>query len=219
MSSSYLLSRRRTGGDFDLVLQDPPSPPRQQRLQESASQNLDENASDLAERQGSKGRGALGDITNAFGERNGSKGRICGSPQLKRKLGPELSELKTPKSPAIARRLHEEPAQDRVQPIPSPVRAQPVPSVVDAAVQAAQEAMVSGGMESSWTSALAMKMGMLLIGRDGDDVLTVLKAHGWVGGQFSGPPDRKRLLQNLIALSKSKDAARQGVPLGLSGGA
>lgn len=57
------------------------------------------------------------------------------------------------------------------------------------------ESLVSKDMDSSWTSALARRI--LSLGPLEGDVARILAVHGWIGSQFTGPPNRKQLLHDL----------------------
>merc|ERR1719424_1991091 len=65
------------------------------------------------------------------------------------------------------------------------------------AVMAVREALASGGMDSEWTRALAVSLRPLAGNGDIDAIDAILERHGWTGVQFSGPPDRERLLRDL----------------------
>jgi len=66
--------------------------------------------------------------------------------------------------------------------------------IFEGAINAVMDATNSTGLDSQWTSCLAMRLNVL--GVD-SELEPVLRMHGWNGGQFAGPPDRQQLLQDL----------------------
>ena len=62
------------------------------------------------------------------------------------------------------------------------------------AIEAVQQALCNGGMDSNWTSALAVALAQA---STGITVRRILAEHGWTGTQFHCPPNRLVLLQHL----------------------
>ena len=62
------------------------------------------------------------------------------------------------------------------------------------AIEAVQQALCNGGMDSDWTSALAVALAQASTGMT---VRRILAEHGWTGTQFHCPPNRLVLLQHL----------------------
>ena len=62
------------------------------------------------------------------------------------------------------------------------------------AIEAVQQALCNGGMDSDWTSALAVALAQA---STGITVRRILAEHGWTGTQFHCPPNRLVLLQHL----------------------
>lgn len=63
------------------------------------------------------------------------------------------------------------------------------------AIAAVRAALSCRGMTSEWTSKLAAQVDVV---DSSSEAYEVLCSHGWNGIQFSGPPDRSRLLEDLF---------------------
>lgn len=81
-------------------------------------------------------------------------------------------------------------------------------AVLEAAVNAAKEALASEAMDSEWTSHLASFASKLIAtGHAPSELLSILHFHSWSGSQFSGPPDRELLLSDLQRAAASASNA------------
>lgn len=63
------------------------------------------------------------------------------------------------------------------------------------AISAVRAALSCRGVTSEWTSKLAAQVDVV---DSRSEAYEVLSSHGWNGAQFSGPPDRSRLLDDLF---------------------
>eukprot|EP00747_Dinoflagellata_sp_TGD_P216288 gnl/TRDRNA2_/TRDRNA2_88863_c0_seq1.p1 gnl/TRDRNA2_/TRDRNA2_88863_c0~~gnl/TRDRNA2_/TRDRNA2_88863_c0_seq1.p1 ORF type:complete len:540 (-),score=104.43 gnl/TRDRNA2_/TRDRNA2_88863_c0_seq1:86-1651(-) len=80
----------------------------------------------------------------------------------------------------------------------APMQSEDAKRAIDDAIAAMQQTMDASGLDSEWTSALSSLLAPLC-GRS-RDLRRALELHGWMGSQFKSPPERERLLADLLRM-------------------